>query len=160
MTPGQRFERAYPLDDRNAPRRARAAVAELTGSDERLRRDLTIVVSELVANAVRHAPRVDGGEVVLAITREADVMRVEVTDPGDGFDPSPAAARGRPRPRHRQPHRTQVGRRACGLHGRLVRAPDPVLSGSRRGRRTGRSEPDAGYNRLWARSSARDRGYW
>jgi anti-sigma regulatory factor (Ser/Thr protein kinase) len=88
MTPGQRFERAYPLDDRNAPRRARAAVAELTGSDERLRRDLTIVVSELVANAVRHAPRVDGGEVVLAITREADVMRVEVTDPGDGFDPT------------------------------------------------------------------------
>lgn len=93
MTPGQRFERTYAQDDRNAPRRARAAVAALTGLDERLRRDLTIVVSELVANAVRHAPRVQGGQVTLAVIREADVVRVEVTDPGDGFDPAPGPPR-------------------------------------------------------------------
>jgi anti-sigma regulatory factor (Ser/Thr protein kinase) len=91
LTPGQRFERTYPLDDRTAPRRARAEVAPLAGTDERLRRDLTIVVSELVANAVRHAPRVDGGEVVLAVIAAADVLRVEVSDPGDGFDPTPSA---------------------------------------------------------------------
>lgn len=93
MTPGQRFERTYAQDDRNAPRRARGAIATLPDLDERLRRDLMIVVSELVANAVRHAPRVKGGEVVLAVSREADALRVEVSDPGDGFDPAPDRTR-------------------------------------------------------------------
>jgi anti-sigma regulatory factor (Ser/Thr protein kinase) len=93
MTPGQRFERTYAQDDRSAPHRARGAVAALPGLDEHLRRDLTIVVSELVANAVRHAPRVDGGEVVLAIMRQPEVFRVEVRDPGDGFDPTPDPTR-------------------------------------------------------------------
>jgi anti-sigma regulatory factor (Ser/Thr protein kinase) len=93
MTPGQRFERTYSQDDRNAPRRARGAVAELVGIDERLRRDLTIVVSELVANAIRHAPRAGDGQVVLAISREADALRVEVSDPGDGFELAPGPAR-------------------------------------------------------------------
>jgi anti-sigma regulatory factor (Ser/Thr protein kinase) len=92
MKPGQRFERTYAQDDRNAPRRARDAVAGLAGIDERLRRDLTIVVSELVANAVRYAPRSEGGQVVLTISREADVLRIEVADPGHGFDPTPGPA--------------------------------------------------------------------
>jgi anti-sigma regulatory factor (Ser/Thr protein kinase) len=89
MKPGQRFERTYAQDDRNAPRLARSAVAGLAGIDERLRRDLTIVVSELVANAVRHAPRAEGGQVVLTVSREPDVLRIEVSDPGHGFDPTP-----------------------------------------------------------------------
>ncbi len=93
MTPGERFERTYEQDDPNAPRHARGAVATLGDIDERLRRDLTIVVSELVANGIRHAPRVEGGQVVLAVSREADVFRVEVTDPGDGFDPTPDTSR-------------------------------------------------------------------
>lgn len=92
-TPGQRFERTYAQDDRNAPRRARGTIAAVPDLDERLRRDLTIVVSELVANAVRHAPRVEGGEVVLAVHREADAFRVEVCDPGDGFDATPDRTR-------------------------------------------------------------------
>jgi anti-sigma regulatory factor (Ser/Thr protein kinase) len=86
--PGQRFERTYAQDDRNAPRRARTAVADLAGVDDRVRRDLTIVVSELVANAIRHAPRVAGGRVVLKVATEPEVVRVEVSDPGDGFDPA------------------------------------------------------------------------
>ena len=92
MTPGERFERTFAQDDRNAPRRARGAVAALPGIDERLRRDLTIVVSELIANAVRYAPRVDGGQVALAISRTEDAVRVEVADPGNGFDPRPDPA--------------------------------------------------------------------
>jgi anti-sigma regulatory factor (Ser/Thr protein kinase) len=94
--PGQRFERSYPQDDRNAPRRARSAIAELPGIDDRTRRDLTIVVSELVANAVRHAPRVEGSRVVLRVVTEPEVVRVEVSDPGDGFEPvaDPAAEGG------------------------------------------------------------------
>jgi anti-sigma regulatory factor (Ser/Thr protein kinase) len=92
MTPGQRFERTFAQDDRDAPRQARGAVAALPGIGDRLRRDLTIVVSELVANAVRHAPRVGGGEIVLVISRTDDAVRVEVTDPGNGFDPQPDPA--------------------------------------------------------------------
>ncbi len=93
MTPGERFERSFAQDDRNAPRHARGAIATLPGIDERLRRDLTIVVSELVANAVRHAPPVPGGEVSLAVIRAEDAVRVEVTDPGSGFDPTPDPTR-------------------------------------------------------------------
>jgi anti-sigma regulatory factor (Ser/Thr protein kinase) len=93
MTPGERFERSYEQDDPNAPRGARGAVAMLGDLDDRLRRDLTIVVSELVANGIRHAPRVEGGRVLLAVSREGDVFRVEVTDPGNGFDPTPDPSR-------------------------------------------------------------------
>jgi two-component sensor histidine kinase len=75
--------------DRSAPREARAAVAALADIDERTRQDLMIIVSELVANAVRHAPPAPAGEIVLTIVREEAALRVEVRDPGYGFDPTP-----------------------------------------------------------------------
>ncbi len=90
--PGEeRVERTFALDDRTAPRQARLAVADLAGIDERVRHDLTIVVSELVANAVRHAPRVTGGQVSVSVVvdREADTIHVEVVDPGSGFERVP-----------------------------------------------------------------------
>ena len=87
--PGQHVARVFSQGDRSAPREARAAVAALTGIDERARHDLLIVVSELVANAVRHAPHVPTGEILLTVAREAEALRVEVRDPGYGFDPSP-----------------------------------------------------------------------
>src|SRR5215216_984816 len=51
--------------------------------------DIRLLVSELVTNAVRHAGGPDGGEVQLDVSIEAPRLRVEVGDPGAGFDPQP-----------------------------------------------------------------------
>jgi two-component sensor histidine kinase len=84
-----RIERSFAQQDRGAPRAARAAVAAMDGIDDDVRCDLTLVVSELVANAVRHAPPVDGGKVRLLVVRREGDVHVEVRDPGGGFDPTP-----------------------------------------------------------------------
>jgi len=91
--PAQRIERRFRQGDRSAPRAARSAVAELAGVPNDVRRDLVIVVSELVANAVRHAPMIDGGSVSLIVQRGHGVVHVEVHDPGRGFDPTPDLSR-------------------------------------------------------------------
>jgi PAS domain S-box-containing protein len=49
----------------------------------------TLLVSELTSNAVRHGPRRPGDDVVLRIGLRDDVLRVEVTDEGGGFEPPP-----------------------------------------------------------------------
>jgi anti-sigma regulatory factor (Ser/Thr protein kinase) len=89
------------LPDRTeAPSAARKALTALNGSlhlisEERLR-DAQLLVSELVANAVRH-----GGQpgVAVSVTVQASpaTMRVEVTDRGAGFDPARLAAPSRER---------------------------------------------------------------
>ena len=91
--PAQRIERRFSQGDRSAPRAARSAVAELAGVPQDVRRDLVIVVSELVANAVRHAPLIEGGSVSLVVQRRRGVVHVEVQDPGRGFDPTPDYSR-------------------------------------------------------------------
>ena len=88
MTP-QRIERRFELGDRTAPHAARAAVAALENMPDDVRRDLVIVVSELVANAIRHAPRVPGGSVWMVVQQRRGEVHVEVHDPGGGFDPTP-----------------------------------------------------------------------
>jgi anti-sigma regulatory factor (Ser/Thr protein kinase) len=68
----------------SAPARARGALDRIAGglSAERLR-DVRLLVSELVTNAVRHA----GGEAVrLVVGLTGGVLRVEVHDPGHGFE--------------------------------------------------------------------------
>jgi len=47
--------------------------------------DTTLLVSELVSNAVRHALRTGIPEVELRIGDERGRIRVVVSDPGDGF---------------------------------------------------------------------------
>ena len=67
--------------------RARHALEEaLAGTevDSGTSGDLTLLVSELVTNAVRHA-RGDRFEVRLEV--RPDVVRLEVHDEGDGFEP-------------------------------------------------------------------------
>ena len=87
--------------DAAAPSRARTTVAKwLDGIlDRRAVEDVKLLVSELVTNAVRH-PRRDGHiDVSLELGRAR--LRVEVTDPGDGFrkprigTPQPDALGGR-----------------------------------------------------------------
>ena len=72
---------------------ARALAAGLDGIPDGVRYDLALVVSELVANAIRHAPTIDIGEVRLLIVTRDGHIHVEVRDPGRGFDPSPDPVR-------------------------------------------------------------------
>lgn len=80
-----RFERG--------PSAASAARNALLALDERLDGrvldDIRLLVSELVTNAIRHAEAPSGGEVGLDVSIESGRVRVEVADPGGGFEPQP-----------------------------------------------------------------------
>jgi anti-sigma regulatory factor (Ser/Thr protein kinase) len=60
-------------------------------------RDVRLLVSELVTNAVRHA-NLDAGDVIVLVVELGDeALRVEVHDPGGGFVPrAPAPDPARP----------------------------------------------------------------
>jgi anti-sigma regulatory factor (Ser/Thr protein kinase) len=70
-----------------APAAARGALERIADavSTERMR-DVRLLVSELVTNAVRHA---EGAAVRLIVSTAGGVLRVEVHDPGRGFDLKP-----------------------------------------------------------------------
>jgi anti-sigma regulatory factor (Ser/Thr protein kinase) len=51
--------------------------------------DATLLVSELVTNAVRHAPQAGFPQVELRLKVEPERVRVVVSDPGGGFDAAP-----------------------------------------------------------------------
>jgi anti-sigma regulatory factor (Ser/Thr protein kinase) len=75
------------------PTAASAARNALLGLEERVDGrvldDIRLLVSELVTNAIRHAEAPQGGEVALDVTIENERVRVEVADPGAGFEPQP-----------------------------------------------------------------------
>jgi anti-sigma regulatory factor (Ser/Thr protein kinase) len=79
-----------------APAAARQALTALNGglhlvSEERLR-DVQLIASELVTNAYRHG----GGRATpihLLVLATDEVLRVEISDPGSGFDPEVGGAR-------------------------------------------------------------------
>ena len=79
-----RFERG--------PTSASAARNALLALDARLDPevldDIRLLVSELVTNAIRHADAA-GGQVGLDVSIDGPRVRVEVADPGDGFEPAP-----------------------------------------------------------------------
>jgi len=70
-----------------APAQARGALDGFEGriSPERMR-DVRLLVSELVTNAVRHA---DGEAVRLVVALSGSLLRIEVHDPGNGFELKP-----------------------------------------------------------------------
>ena len=49
--------------------------------------DIRLLISELVTNAIRHAGLAPGDWIDLVVDVESDLVRVEVRDPGPGFDP-------------------------------------------------------------------------
>jgi serine/threonine-protein kinase RsbW len=51
-------------------------------------RDVRLLVSELVTNAVRHANLAEGDVIGLVVELADHALRVEVHDPGGGFVPS------------------------------------------------------------------------
>jgi anti-sigma regulatory factor (Ser/Thr protein kinase) len=84
----------------DAAAQARRALDRFTGQipDGRMR-DVRLLVSELVTNAVRHAGLGDADRIRLHARLHRGVLRVEVEDPGRGFElrppaPDPARASG------------------------------------------------------------------
>jgi anti-sigma regulatory factor (Ser/Thr protein kinase) len=79
-----------------APANARAMLVELFAGrlvDDDLY-DVSVLVSELVTNAVRHAHADEHQTIVVHVAITPEVLRVEVCDPGAGFEP-PQVARAR-----------------------------------------------------------------
>lgn len=85
-----------------APLLARAAVAGFFAEKEigpEALSTLTLLVSELVSNAVIHPNAPSSSDILLCVRLlEKSIVRVEVTDQGDGFTPAP-----------RDPHRPRGG---------------------------------------------------
>ena len=76
---------ALPPDPR-AARRARRALAEAHIPDD-LEHTVGLLATELIANSLRHAGMQEDQRIVFAARFIADLVRVEVHDPGPGFDP-------------------------------------------------------------------------
>jgi anti-sigma regulatory factor (Ser/Thr protein kinase) len=93
----------YEVDltrDPDSPAEARRALGEVSDhlSPRRLE-DARLLVSELVTNAIRHAGLADGDVIKLVVVTGDRVLRIEVCDPGPGFelserDPDPARPSG------------------------------------------------------------------
>lgn len=84
-----------PLDSA-APRVARRALTSSLSRvvpTERLA-DVLLAASELVANAVQHSGARGRGTLAMTVDLDGRSVRVEVEDPGPGFDPSRASERG------------------------------------------------------------------
>ena len=83
--------------DPDSPAEARRALGEVSDhlSPRRLE-DAQLLVSELVTNAIRHAGLDDGDLIKLIVVAGERAPRIEVCDPGHGFDvaePDPDPAR-------------------------------------------------------------------
>jgi anti-sigma regulatory factor (Ser/Thr protein kinase) len=83
--------------DPDSPAEARRALGEVSDhlSPRRLE-DAQLLVSELVTNAIRHAGLDDGDLIKLIVVAGDRALRIEVCDPGHGFDviePDPDPAR-------------------------------------------------------------------
>ena len=76
---------ALPPDPR-AARQARRALAEARFPDD-LEHTVGLLVTELVANSLRHAGLDQEQRILFAARFVTDFVRVEVHDPGPGFDP-------------------------------------------------------------------------
>ena len=62
------------------------AVVEATKAERRID-DLRLLTSEIVTNALRHAGLKAEDSIALAVEASPDRVRVDVADPGPGFDP-------------------------------------------------------------------------
>ena len=79
--------RRFPRDPSSVGS-ARRAVEELADRlQPDLLADLRLLVSELMANSVEHAPRRDGETIRLSVSITDDRVRAEVRDGGRGFTP-------------------------------------------------------------------------
>jgi anti-sigma regulatory factor (Ser/Thr protein kinase) len=71
---------------------ARQALADVEPAlPPELVRDLHLLTSELVTNSVRHGKLGPEARVLVTVRLTSDVVRVEVSDPGPGFEPAGAS---------------------------------------------------------------------
>jgi anti-sigma regulatory factor (Ser/Thr protein kinase) len=83
------IELASSIDAAAEARRALVGVAgELSAARMR---DVQLLVSELVTNAVRHAGIAAGAPINMLIDTGDGRLRVEIADGGSGFEPGPPA---------------------------------------------------------------------
>src|SRR4051812_12224603 len=98
---------------RDAPSAVRHALRERGAHlPEPLREDLLLLLTELVTNAVRHSGAMNGDPIEIDMRERPDCVRVEVADPGQGFE----------RPRRLVPDLTRTGGLGLVLVDRLSRA--------------------------------------
>jgi len=75
---------AYP----GAPREARRALEGLGSDlDKDLAERVDLVVSELVTNSLKYADLSESERIELSVSLRPALLRIEVTDQGDGFEP-------------------------------------------------------------------------
>jgi len=91
-----RLERQLQVSPEAASEARHALDAVADGLSPDQLRDVRLLVSELVTNAVRHAELAAGDAIQLIVDAAEHRFRVEVHDPGTGFvpsEPSPDPAR-------------------------------------------------------------------
>lgn len=94
MDQQQTIRRTLPVGV-DAPLAARSALAGLAGQiDEDLLERSQLVVTELVTNSLKHAFLKPSQRIEVRIVLLHDLLLTEVVDPGHGFDPAAAGARG------------------------------------------------------------------
>lgn len=79
--------------DSTAPRLARGALDNLPPRLDPLLRKLELLISELVMNSVKHAGLRPSDHIGLSIQEGGNYLRVEVLDPGRGYDDAQAGWR-------------------------------------------------------------------
>jgi anti-sigma regulatory factor (Ser/Thr protein kinase) len=71
---------------------ARLALSDLDSHlDASIAFDVRLLVSELVTNSVKHASVSEDDSIILEVKVSDDAVRIEVRDPGPGFDAPPTA---------------------------------------------------------------------
>jgi anti-sigma regulatory factor (Ser/Thr protein kinase) len=91
-TTRRRGDFAFALaPDAHAPERARRELETRLpgGLPAEVVDNAMLLTTELVTNGVRHSPAGDAGTVDVAVTLAPKQIRVEVSDPGSGFDHTP-----------------------------------------------------------------------
>lgn len=93
LVPGNRTGDELTVRFDRGPSAASAARNALLAMEQRVDGavldDIRLLVSELVTNAIRHADAPSGGAVEITVSIDDGRVRVEVADPGSGFDPQP-----------------------------------------------------------------------
>jgi anti-sigma regulatory factor (Ser/Thr protein kinase) len=83
--------------DPDSAAEARRALGDVSDHlSQRRLEDAQLLVSELVTNAIRHAGLGDDDQITIVLEADAGALRIEVRDPGPGFDvvePTPDPAR-------------------------------------------------------------------
>jgi anti-sigma regulatory factor (Ser/Thr protein kinase) len=63
------------------------------GFNNGLRQRSELVLSEVVTNSVRHAELNDSQPIGVEVALSPDLLRIEITDEGPGFQPVPVASK-------------------------------------------------------------------